>query len=152
MGYCNIKGQTVDSIDILFDEGDDTGPDNFGLAILDNVDFNTTLVGRGPQENKDEDEAQGEDGQGDAFHSDDSPSRPESSSLSYEDRSQGMKMQSLNGAHSITYTGPCVSYAGDAVMNGSPGYLFTFEACGVSVLGTGIGNFAIAVTGPAGFL
>ena len=153
-GYCNIKGQTVDSIDILFDDGDDTGPNYFALAVLDNIDFNGALVGKGPDENrnKDEDEARGEDGNGDSFYSDDSPSRPESSSLSYEDRSQSMKMQSVNGARSITYSGPCVSYAGDGVMNGKAGYLFTFEACSLSVLGTGIGNFAIAVTGPAGFL
>jgi hypothetical protein len=72
--------------------------------------------------------------------------------MSYEDRSQGMKMQSVNGARSITYTGPCVSYAGDAVMNGNTGYLFTFEACSVSLLGTGIGTFSMTVTGPAGYL
>ena len=63
-----------------------------------------------------------------------------------------MNLQSVNGARSITYSGTCVSYAGDAVLNGNPGYLFTFEACDLSALGTGIGNFAIAVTGPAGFL
>ena len=38
---------TVKSITIVFDEGTDTGPDNFGLAVLDNVDVNGTLVGRG---------------------------------------------------------------------------------------------------------
>ena len=37
---------TVKSIEIVFDEGQDTGPDNFGVAILDNVDVNGTLVGR----------------------------------------------------------------------------------------------------------
>jgi len=160
----DIKNMTVDSIDIVFDEGQDAsgGPDSFGLAVLDNIDFNGALVGRGPQENKDEDEVQGEDGNGDAVHSDDSASRPESSSLSYEDKSKGMKMQSVNGARSgsVTYTGPCVSYAGDAVMNGNPRYIYTFEACGASalgttlgnLLGTGIGTFSMTVTGPAGYL
>jgi hypothetical protein len=154
--YCNIKGETVDSIEIVFDEGQDPsgGPDSFGLAVLDNIDINKTLVGKGPEENenKDDDKAQGEDGKGDSFQSDDSLSHPESSSMSYEDRSQGMKLQSVNGARSISYNGTCVSYAGDAVMNGNPGYLFTFEACGVSALGTGIGTFSITVTGPLGFL
>ena len=151
---CDIKGKTVDSIEIVFDEGDDTGPDNFGLAVLDNIDVNGALVGRGPEgnENKDEDKAHGEDGKGDSFKSEDSPSRPESSNLSYEDRSKGMKVQSVNGARSISYSGACVSYAGDAVLNGNAGYLFTFQACDLSALGTGIGNYAIAVTGPAGFL
>jgi hypothetical protein len=38
----------VSSISILFDEGQDTGPDNFGVAILDNINVNGTLVGKGP--------------------------------------------------------------------------------------------------------
>jgi len=29
----------------VFDEGQDTGPDNFGLAVLDNIDVNGMLVG-----------------------------------------------------------------------------------------------------------
>jgi len=149
----NISGATVDSIEIIFDEGDDTGPDNFGLAVLDNIDVNRTLVGKGPEEteNKDDDEAQGNDGNGDSVQSDDSASRPERSSMSYEDRSQGMKMQSINGARSITYAGPCVTYAGDALVNGNPGYVFTFEACNVSALGTGVGTFSMTVTGPLGY-
>jgi hypothetical protein len=40
---------TVKSIEIIFDEGYDTGPDNFGAAILDNIDVNGVLVGRGPE-------------------------------------------------------------------------------------------------------
>jgi hypothetical protein len=43
----NISGKTVKSMQIVFDEGQDTGPDNFGLAVLDNIDVNGTLVGRG---------------------------------------------------------------------------------------------------------
>jgi hypothetical protein len=43
----NISGQTVKSIQIVFDEGQDTAPDNFGLAVLDNIDVNGTLVGHG---------------------------------------------------------------------------------------------------------
>jgi hypothetical protein len=44
----------VKSIDIIFDEGTDAtggtnGPDSSGLAVLDNIDVNGTLVGRGPQ-------------------------------------------------------------------------------------------------------
>jgi hypothetical protein len=39
---------TVSSITIIFDEGTDTGPDNFGLAVLDNIDVNGKLAGRGP--------------------------------------------------------------------------------------------------------
>jgi hypothetical protein len=46
-GPVNISGMTVKSIQIVFDEGQDTGPDNFGLAVLDNVDVNGVLVGHG---------------------------------------------------------------------------------------------------------
>jgi hypothetical protein len=43
----NISGKTASDISIVFDEGQDTGPDNFGLAVLDNIDVNGTLVGQG---------------------------------------------------------------------------------------------------------
>ena len=153
-GFCNIKGNTVDSIEIVFDDGDDTGPDNFGLAVLDNIDVNGTLVGRGPKTaaEQDEDEGQGEDSDHDHFQFHDSPSRPESSNVSFKDQSQGIKVQSVNGARSVTYNGACVTFVGDALVNEEPGYVLTFAACDLSVLGIGIGNLSIAVTGPAGFL
>jgi hypothetical protein len=48
-GLCNISGFEIRSLAIVFDEGQDTGgPDNFGLAVLDNIDINGTLVGKGP--------------------------------------------------------------------------------------------------------
>ena len=37
----------VKSITVVFDEGQDTAPDNFGLAVLDNIDVNGALVGTG---------------------------------------------------------------------------------------------------------
>jgi len=46
-GLEDIKNKQVKSIVITFDEGQDTGPDNFGMAILDNIDLNGVLVGRG---------------------------------------------------------------------------------------------------------
>jgi hypothetical protein len=39
-------GAKVVSIDIVFDEGVDTGPDNSGFAEIDNIDVNGNLVGR----------------------------------------------------------------------------------------------------------
>jgi hypothetical protein len=44
----DISTMKVKSVFIIFDEGQDAGPDNFGLAVLDNVDVNGTLVGHGP--------------------------------------------------------------------------------------------------------
>ena len=38
---------TVQHIFIVFDEGTDTGPDFFGAAFIDNVDYNGQLVGKG---------------------------------------------------------------------------------------------------------
>jgi hypothetical protein len=38
--------QQIKSIDLVQDEGQDTGPDNFGVSILDNIDINGVLVGR----------------------------------------------------------------------------------------------------------
>jgi hypothetical protein len=47
----------VRSITIVFDEGQDTAPDFFGLAVLDNIDVNGVLVGSGAN--------QGDKGKGD---------------------------------------------------------------------------------------
>jgi len=63
-----LPTDTVKSITIIFDEGQDTAPDNFGLAVLDNIDINGTLVGRGDNagdnnkgKNKDKDKDKGDD-------------------------------------------------------------------------------------------
>jgi hypothetical protein len=48
LGLTDITGQRVDAIQIIFDEGQDTGPDNFGAAILDNITVNSQVAGRGP--------------------------------------------------------------------------------------------------------
>lgn len=66
----DISKLNVKSISIVFDEGQDTGPDNFGLAILDNIDVNGTLVGRGDnagnnnEKDHHEDEGDNDDDQG----------------------------------------------------------------------------------------
>jgi len=59
----NISGIKVSRIQIVFDEGQDTGPDNIGLAVLDNVDVNGTLVGQGDNagNNKDKDKDKDKD-------------------------------------------------------------------------------------------
>jgi len=44
--FTTVTGD-VKSLSIVFDEGQDTGPDFFGLAVLDNIDVNGALVGRG---------------------------------------------------------------------------------------------------------
>jgi len=44
--FTTVTGD-VKSLSIVFDEGQDIGPDFFGLAVIDNIDVNGTLVGRG---------------------------------------------------------------------------------------------------------
>jgi hypothetical protein len=43
----DVSTLDVQTIEIVFDEGQDAGPDNFGAAILDNIDVNGQLVGEG---------------------------------------------------------------------------------------------------------
>jgi len=66
----DISGPKVRSLEIVVDEGQDTGPDNFGLAVLDNIDVNGTLVGRGDNASnnkggKDKDKGDGDKGNND---------------------------------------------------------------------------------------
>jgi hypothetical protein len=44
-------GATIKSISIIFDEGVDTGPDFSGMAIIDNIDINGTLIGQAQGQN-----------------------------------------------------------------------------------------------------
>jgi hypothetical protein len=41
-----LSSLEVKSIAIVLDEGTDTGPDNVGLAVLDNIDIDGTMVGK----------------------------------------------------------------------------------------------------------
>ena len=43
----DISGKVIKSRSIVFDEGQDAGPDNFGMTVLDNIDVNAVLVGKG---------------------------------------------------------------------------------------------------------
>jgi hypothetical protein len=152
----DITYMHLESLSIVFDEGQDAsgGPDNFGLAVLDNIDVNGTMVGRGREkaEEKDRDECEGEDKDKRHFHSSSSSSRPESSNMSYEDPSAGTKVQMVDGARSVTYSGTCVTSVGDALLNGKPGYTVTFAACDLSAvpLTPQIGTYVVTVAGPTG--
>jgi len=47
-GMLETVSSPVRRLSLLFDEGQDTGPDFTGMAILDNIDVNGVLVGQGP--------------------------------------------------------------------------------------------------------
>src|SRR3989442_15946439 len=74
----------------------------------------------------------------------------ENGTLIYHDPGQSLSLTSSNGVRSISYSGNCVSFIGDAKVNGQLGYQFTFGACDFSASG-GIGGVSTSVTGPAGF-
>jgi hypothetical protein len=164
----DIYGQRVERIRIMFDEGPDEVPspppgggfpDAFAFAILDNIDVNGKLVGSGSGKASydDEDHGEGGDGKGHDCRFRGSSSHPEEAEFEYNDSSSGKKVQGVNGARSMTYSnGPlgekCVNIVGDALVNGSAGYLYNFVACDLYLLG-GVGTFAITVTGgPLGSL
>jgi hypothetical protein len=154
----SISGKTVKSISILFDEGQDVsgGPDEFGAAVLDNIDVNGAMVGRGSEkpEEKDRDECEGEDKDHRHFSSHNSSSRPETSDMSFQDPNDGTKIQMVNGARSISYSGACVTMVGDALLNEDPGYAVSFASCDLSPLSTPllpkIGTYSVIVTGASG--
>jgi hypothetical protein len=81
----NISALSVKSLSIVFDEGQDTAPDNFGLAVLDNVDVNGTLVGQGSanvqggQDDGDDDGENNNGGHGDNGNNGDNGSQSDKS-------------------------------------------------------------------------
>jgi hypothetical protein len=71
-GVLEVMTGDVKNIQIVFDEGQDTGPDFFGMAVLDNIDINGTLIGQGDNAaNKDNKKDKNKDkGQGDKDNDD----------------------------------------------------------------------------------
>ena len=143
------------------DEQADPAPESqeqFGLAVLDNIDVNGRMKGSGPgQRNGDEDEGQGRDKDGREFYHLDSPSHPEQGKFEFHDPVANMNLVSANGVRGIAYSvgplgQPCVSFSGDGVVNGNPGYLYTFASCDLSAVGSDLGTYSITVTGPIGTL
>ena len=122
------------------------------LGWFPDQEINDLAVDNVQRKPNDEDEGEGDDGEHDHMQFQDSASDPQSSQMQYQDPSQNMNVQSVNGARSITYNGSCVSFITDAVVNSNPGYVANFAACDLSVLGLGIGTFSMNITGPLGFV
>jgi hypothetical protein len=57
----DITGMKLKRLRIVFDEGYDSGPSNFGLAVLDNIDVNGVLVGQGRGGGDDDDDDDDDD-------------------------------------------------------------------------------------------
>jgi parallel beta-helix repeat protein len=135
-----------------YDDTTGAGTAGTGNSWVNDFGFTENRPGLCKHDNDDEDEGEGEDRDHDRANFHDRPSDPGNSAMNYQDPSQSMNLQSVNGVGSITYNNTCVSFAGSALVNGNPGYLYTFMACDLQTLGAGIGTFTINVTGPLGFL
>ena len=131
-----------------------TGTDSFTYTIQNHcgktATSNVTVTVRAPD--SDEDEGEGEDSKGNNFKSDDHQNNPSNSSFTYNDSSKQMSAQSVGPVNGISYNGLCVSFNGNALVNGQSGYTFAFSACDLLTLGTGIGTFSVNLTGPNGFV
>src|SRR4029077_6079259 len=99
-------------------------------------DLGNTQNRQGLCQPNDEDEGEAEDGDHDQMKFEASQSHPENGQMRYQDPSNGMNVQSVSGVSSITYSNTCVSFVGNALASGQAGYLYTFTACDLSVLGT----------------
>jgi parallel beta-helix repeat protein len=145
----HMKGNTPDCYD------DTTGAGTAGTANfwINDFGFTENRPGLCKHSETDEDDGEGDDNDHNHMKFQSSQSHPENGQMQYHDQAQNMNVQNVNGVRAITYNGACVSFVGDALVNGQPGYVFTFASCDLSgPLGTGIGNFSINVTGPLGFL
>ena len=151
-------GETITGVKIFFDTGPDPADvtlDNFGLAVLDNIFAFNGMVGTGqahPTRPPDEDHGWGEDKDHDTCQHRHSDSHPERNRVDYSDSSKKTRMRSSN-IRSASYAGNCVNLTGDGLVNGKPGYTYTYQACDLSAAPVaGIGTFSMSITGPAGYL
>jgi hypothetical protein len=77
---------------------------------------------------------------------------PLNGALNYRDSGpNGADVKSSGGIDSLTFSGNCASFTGNAKVNGSAGYRFRVDACDNAPSGTPGDTFAIKVTGPGGY-
>lgn len=72
---------------------------------------------------------------------------PVNAALQYQDDNASLKVQSSNGARSVSFDGSCANASGDARVNGVLGYTYTVFACDNGSGGSS-DSFSIQVTGP----
>ena len=79
---------------------------------------------------------------------------PLNGALSYHDDNApggSIDVHSSNGIDSLTFSGNCASFTGDATVNQKSGYRFRVSACDNSEPGAGKDTVFISVTGPMSF-
>ncbi len=72
---------------------------------------------------------------------------PINAALQYQDDNASLKVNSSNGAKSVSFDGNCASASGDAKVNGVSGYSYNLFACDNTPSGSP-DSFSIQVTGP----
>lgn len=78
-------------------------------------------------------------------------STPLNGALQYQDGGASLKARSSNGIDSLTFSGRCGTFTGNAKINDQPGYRFRIQACDNTDSGTGQDTFSIDFAGPNGF-
>ncbi|OLE77243.1 MAG: hypothetical protein AUG02_02405 [Chloroflexi bacterium 13_1_20CM_2_70_9] len=76
---------------------------------------------------------------------------PLNGALEYQDQAAGYDVHSSNGIASVTFSGTCANFNGNAKLNGATGYTFSVHACDVADPGVGYDKFSIDLSGPSGF-
>jgi len=76
---------------------------------------------------------------------------PLNGALEYQDQTAGYNVHSSNGITSVTFSGNCANFNGNATLNGATGYTFNVHACDVANPGVGYDTFSIDLSGPSGF-
>jgi hypothetical protein len=144
--------------------GPNNGPDNPTTRRLIRVNFthalnrpavatDLTCAGAGlrPPE-ADEDTGDGRDADDNRFDfvdRHDPDTGADNGALVYTSLRDGLSIRSANGVRWISYSGPCVTFSGDAKVNGRIGYGFTVTGCDLANPGAGVDTFSIDVTGPS---
>lgn len=144
--------------------GPDNGPDNPTTRRLIRVNFthamsapkvatSGTCAGAGlrpPEDDEDQGEGRDDDGDELAFVDRHDPdSGADNGAMKFTSAKDGVAVRSVNGVRSISYAGPCVTFGGEARVNGNSGSDFTVTACDLASPGAGIDTFSIDVTGPS---
>lgn len=74
---------------------------------------------------------------------------PLNGALSYHDDNAGLDVHSSNGIDSLSFSGNCGTFTGNAKVNKQEGYRFTVTACDNADPGANQDTFSIQVTGPS---
>ncbi len=76
---------------------------------------------------------------------------PLNGALQYQDNSMALKVHSSNGIDSLSFSGNCATFTGNAKVNEQTGYRFSVNACDNHDAGAGADTFSIDVTNGSGF-